>query len=184
MELSRFWAWFAAVGAGTIVLGLLSLSSIVVTAFANVTFLGLVLFLAGLLQCSAVFPARRWSGSSLSFFTGLLALVVGFLLLVRPIIGASSATLLLAALFMGRGLALAFTSFVHRFEQWGWTAASGLVSALLGLFVLSQWPLDEFWFLGFYIGIELVVVGAGWFAAAVLAHRSDPRARVGEPATA
>jgi uncharacterized membrane protein HdeD (DUF308 family) len=170
--LARHWQGYAAVGAGSIFLGLVAMTSMFLPRFANAGFLGLVLLLAGLLQCAVVYPARRWSGSSLSLFTGLLALVVGVVLLARPLIGASSVTLLLAALFLGRGLALVFTSITQRFEQWGWPLASGVFSALLGLLVLSQWPITAFWFLGLYIGLELIVVGAAWFAAAVLAHRA------------
>ncbi len=62
----------------------------------------------------------------------------------------------------------------QRFEQWGWTVASGSVSALLGLLVLSQWPVTDVWFLALFIGVELLVVGAAWLGAAVLAHRAGP----------
>jgi uncharacterized membrane protein HdeD (DUF308 family) len=58
---------------------------------------------------------------------------------------------------------------VLRFPSWEWSAASGLVSVALGVTLAMQWPVSGLWFIGFAVGLDLILYG--WallmFAAAV-----------------
>jgi hypothetical protein len=55
---------------------------------------------------------------------GFLALVVGALLLYRPIAGLASLTLLIACYLFASGLFRAVISIVDRYQSWGWDLAS------------------------------------------------------------
>jgi len=51
---------------------------------------------------------------------------------------------------------------------WGWSVASGVISVVLGFVLMAQWPQVSVWFLGFAVGVNLIL--DGWallmFAAA------------------
>ena len=56
-----------------------------------------------------------------------------------------------------------------QFPRWGWTAFSGVISAILGISLLVAWPSASTYFVGMAIGIDLILDGAALlgFAAAV-----------------
>jgi uncharacterized membrane protein HdeD (DUF308 family) len=50
----------------------------------------------------------------------------------------------------------------YRFPHWGWVALSGLISILLGVMLWNAWPFAGLWFIGFCVGLDLIVEGMGW----------------------
>ena len=45
---------------------------------------------------------------------------------------------------------------------WIWIAISGVITLLLGLIVVSHWPVSSLYTLGIFLGVNLVFAGAGW----------------------
>ena len=45
---------------------------------------------------------------------------------------------------------------------WIWVAISGVVTTLLGVMVLAQWPYSGLFVIGLFFGVDLVFAGAGW----------------------
>ena len=45
---------------------------------------------------------------------------------------------------------------------WIWLVLSGVVTLLLGLMILTRWPVSSLYVLGLFLGIDLVIAGAGW----------------------
>ena len=45
---------------------------------------------------------------------------------------------------------------------WIWVVLSGAVTLLLGLMILSRWPVSSLYVLGLFLGIDLVIAGASW----------------------
>jgi uncharacterized membrane protein HdeD (DUF308 family) len=45
---------------------------------------------------------------------------------------------------------------------WIWVVLSGVVTLLLGLMILTRWPVSSLYVLGLFLGIDLVIAGAGW----------------------
>src|SRR5271156_6104296 len=50
---------------------------------------------------------------------------------------------------------------------WGWQAADGIITFVLGLLVLAQWPASGLWVIGLFIGIDLIFYGGAWIALAL-----------------
>jgi uncharacterized membrane protein HdeD (DUF308 family) len=155
-------AWFIALGAALVVLGVIAALSSVTTTFVSMLFLSGVLLIGGVIRFVSAFSARDWSGSLLLALAGALYVVAGILTFRHPIAAALALTLLFAALFMASGLFRMITSIWNRFPSWGWVALSGAVSFLLGLLLWNQWPVSGLWFIGLCIGIDLIVEGIGW----------------------
>lgn len=168
-------AWFIALGAALIVLGIVAAASSVATTFASMLFLSGVLLAGGVIRMVSAFSAREWSGSLLLALSGALYIVAGVLTFRHPIAAALAMTLLFAALLLGVGLFRGIASIWYRFPNWGWVAASGAISFLLGLMLWSAWPASGLWFIGFCIGIDLIVEGAGWIMLSLGADTAASR---------
>ena len=70
-----------------------------------------------------------------------------------------SLTLVLSFYFIAGGLFKTIGSIVLRFPSWGWSVASGLVSVTLGVLLAMQWPVSGVWFIGFAVGLDLILYG-------------------------
>jgi uncharacterized membrane protein HdeD (DUF308 family) len=154
--------WFIALGAALIVLGVIAAGSSVTTTYVSMLFLSGVLLVGGIMRFVSAFNAREWTGSLLLALSGALYVVAGVLTFRHPIAAALALTLLFAALFLGVGLFRIITSIWYRFPYWGWVAASGAVTFILGLMLWNAWPVSGVWFIGLCIGIDLIVEGVGW----------------------
>jgi uncharacterized membrane protein HdeD (DUF308 family) len=130
---------------------------------------GSLLMLAGVMQIAHAFQVRTWSGFFLYLLDGIIRTTVGVLLMLYPGSGAQALTLVLSFYFIVGGLFKTFGSAMLQFPSWGWSVASGLVSAVLGVMLLMQWPVSGMWFIGFAVGLDLLLYG--WallmFAAAI-----------------
>jgi uncharacterized membrane protein HdeD (DUF308 family) len=70
--------------------------------------------------------------------------------------------LVVAAFLLASGVFRTFSSLAMQFPNWGWALASGIVSIVLGGLLLANWPTVSLWFLGFYLGIDLIAHGFAW----------------------
>jgi len=93
--------------------------------------------------------------------------VIGILILWRPLVTAEILTLLMGAFFLVAGLFQLITPFVISLPDWGWHTLNGLITLLLGILVLAQWPVSGLWVIGLFVGIELVFYGIAWIALAL-----------------
>ena len=163
----RGWAIFA--GIASLVLGAAAVSYDTTVALASMVVFGWLLVLVGVIQMAHAFQVRRWSGFSLYLLDGIIRATVGALLMIYPEAGVESLTLILSFYFVVGGLFKACGSALLRFPGWGWSVASGVVSVALGVMLAMQWPASGTWFIGFAVGVDLILYG--WallmFAAAV-----------------
>jgi uncharacterized membrane protein HdeD (DUF308 family) len=167
------WGWFLALGIFLVLLGSFGIAE-------PFFFTGIVIFVSGFLvlfgggaQVVQAFYARRWSGFLLQLLIGILDIIVGLFMIAQPAEAAELLTLLLAAWFLAGGLFRMVGSLVMRFPNWGWTAFSGFISALLGLAILMKWPYSGEFFIGLCVGISLLFQGWSWIMLA-LSLRSLP----------
>jgi uncharacterized membrane protein HdeD (DUF308 family) len=177
-EFGRRWGWYFALGVFLFALGVMATGMSVVTTLVSVVVLGWVMLFAGAALVIHAFLTGKWSGFLLSLAAGILSGITGITLLRAPLSGAAALTLLLAAFFMVAGAFRAISSSLMRFPNWGWSLFSGIVTFGLGGILLAGWPSSSLWFLGLYIGIDLIVHGFAWVMFA-LSLRSMSK-RLGE----
>lgn len=89
----------------------------------------------------------------------ILYMVVGVLMIVRPAAGALSLTLLIGAFFLAGGLFRIVAAIAGRPPYWGWLLLSGIVTLLLGLLIVAEWPASGLWVIGMFLGIDLLFSG-------------------------
>src|SRR5215210_1585812 len=86
-DLRKNWAWFAALGAGLVLVGLVALGHPVVATLVTVTVTGVALLVAGAFELAGCLRARG-SGSLLQrALCGLLYAFLGVVMLDRPDLG-------------------------------------------------------------------------------------------------
>lgn len=146
-----------------------------VTVLAVELLVGWVLLVDGILAIWHAWSARHWRGFGLSMLTGLLSLAVGLALLLYPVTGVLSLTLLVAVFLVAEGILRATLALRLRpFDHWGTLLASGILSMILGAVILSQWPEAAAWLIGILVGVDLVAAG---LVAILLAMASRSAAR-------
>jgi uncharacterized membrane protein HdeD (DUF308 family) len=107
------------------------------------------------------------SGFSWSLISAVLALAAGVLLIGWPGQGLVSVTLVLIVYFLADGLASVWFAVSHREalgRRWEWMLASGVVTLVLAIVILSGLPGSAAWALGLIVGIDMVMAGSSLLA--------------------
>jgi uncharacterized membrane protein HdeD (DUF308 family) len=64
------------------------------------------------------------------------------------------------------------------FKNWFWPLLSGIISIILGLIIINQWPVSGLWVIGLFVAVELIT--NGWSAVMIaLAAREAGKATSG-----
>jgi uncharacterized membrane protein HdeD (DUF308 family) len=161
------WRWVLVLGAVQVVVGVLALSSLLIATLASVVAFGIFLVAAGIIHVVLAFTGRRGRAFFVHLIGGILAGVVGLMLIGAPVVGAEVLTALLAAWLLVSGAIQVIYSLVERYRRWGWTFTSGAVSFLLGLLLFAQFPVAALWFPGLAIGLALILYGVTFIALGI-----------------
>jgi uncharacterized membrane protein HdeD (DUF308 family) len=119
--------------------------------------------ISGVVGLIMTFMTRGAPGFAWSLISALLGIAVGLMLLVWPLSGALSLTLLLTAFFIVEGVASIMYAFEHKRElsgRWGFMLMSGIVDLILGAIILAGFPATALWALGVLVGINMLFGGA------------------------
>jgi len=166
-EIAQQWGWFLAFGIGLVVLGALAVAYSFRATIATMLFFGWLLLIACGIEIAQSFMTGHWAG----FFQHLLAAILfgvgGLLLITRPVLSAETLTLFMAMFFLIGGIFKVVISLIVQFPGWGWQAIDGVITFVLGVLVISQWPVSGLWVIGLFLGIDLIFYGFTWAAIAL-----------------
>lgn len=175
-EVRKSWSWFLVFGILLVILGLVCIAKAQTATTFSILALGWVLAISGVMWLVNAFRAFSGYGFFLYLLNALIRGVTGYLLIRHPDAGAAGVTMVLASLFIVGGLFRAAGASVIQFPRWGWTVFSGLVSVVLGVYLLTTWPSASTYFIGLAIGIDLALDGGALMGFAAAIH-SLPRAQ-------
>lgn len=168
---SKNWSWFLIWGIVLFCLGLAAIGAAVFTTLLSVIFLGGLFVFGGVIIIIDSFHYWRGQGKAffMNLFMGLLYFAFGLMLIVNPLVGAASLTLLLSVLFVLLGIARVVYALSMRFPHWGWVLLSGILTLALGVLVMIGWPASSLYIIGLFIGIDLVFGGWAYIMAGIVA---------------
>jgi len=168
-NLRHRWGWLLTLGIVMVLLGTIALFITPAATIGTVLVLGWLLVVSGIVEAVQSFRVRNWSGIFFHLIGGGLGVLVGLLVVTHPIAGALVFTLLFASFFCVIGVFRMIAAIRLKFPNWGWAAFDGAVTLLLGILLSAQWPVSGLWFLGFAVGISLLLRGWSYvmFAFAV-----------------
>lgn len=163
------WGWLLAIGIAMVFLGTVALFITPAATLGTVLVLGWLLVVSGVVEAIQAFRVRKWGGIFLHLIGGVLGVLIGLLIVTHPVAGALAFTLLLASFFTVIGVFRLVAAFRLKFPNWGWAAFDGAVTLLLGVLLWFDWPGSGLWFLGFAVGVSLLLRGWSYvmFAIAV-----------------
>ena len=166
-EIIQYWGWFLAFGIGVLVLGIAAVVRAVTATVASMLFFGWLLVLASGIEIAQAVMVGHWAGFFQHLLAAILFGITGLLIVMRPVISAEVATVFMAMFFLIGGLFQLIGSVAIASPGWGWQAADGVITFLLGLLVLAQWPASGLWVIGLFVGIDLIFYGCAWIALAL-----------------
>jgi uncharacterized membrane protein HdeD (DUF308 family) len=169
-DVRKSWGWLLTFGILLIVLGVICILGDVTATFATMLAFGWLLLISGVVALVHAFRTRTWSGFFLYLLSALLRGFTGYLLIRYPGAGALGFTMILALFFIVGGVFRAIGAEMMKFPRWGWAVFSGVVSILLGAMLLAQMPAASIWFIGFAIGVDLIIDGISLVGFATAIH--------------
>jgi uncharacterized membrane protein HdeD (DUF308 family) len=170
-EMIHNWGWFLAFGIILVLLGIAAVVRSFTATVASMMFFGWLLIFSGIIEFVHAFMVGKWAGFFVHLLVALVFGVAGVLMVSRPLSSAEAITLVMAVFFLVAGLYQMIASGWSHLPGWGWQAANGAISAIMGILLLTQWPASGLWMVGLFIGIDLIVYGSAWIAMAVQLHK-------------
>ena len=163
------WKLFVAEGALLIVLGLAAVAIPPLASLAIAFLFGWLFLLSGIAGLVTTIMMRGAPGFVWSIVSALLGIAAGVVLLLWPLSGVFSLTLVLIAFFAIEGVASILFALDHRRElsgRWGLMLVSGIIDLVLAGMIFAGLPGSAAWALGLLVGINMVFGGAALIAMA------------------
>ena len=143
-----------------IVLGIIAIMSPVLTGFSIVVLLGAFILVSGIIRIVGAFQSDSKGKRMFMLSVGALTLLIGVVLLARPLFAIGLLTIFLIAYLILDGiLEIAEGISQGSRSERPWLLFGGIVSVLLGIILWAQFPLSGSWALGVMIGIKLFLIG-------------------------
>jgi uncharacterized membrane protein HdeD (DUF308 family) len=166
------WGWIVALGVVYLLAGFIALGSVAMATVASVLVVGVMMIVAGVAEVISAFQVKSWGKFLLWVLLGVLYIIAGFVTFENPLLAAALLTLILGASLVASGIMRIILAFSMKQETpWIWILLSGVITVLLGLLILAHWPVSSLYILGLFLGIDLIMAGAGWIGLGVSLHR-------------
>jgi uncharacterized membrane protein HdeD (DUF308 family) len=163
--------------------------AIIVPAVASVTvaiFIGWMLLFGAVFLLIDAFAVRDVWRMLMRLLLAFLAGAAGLSLLLAPLRGTYTLTVLLVLWFAVTGVMRIAVAVAERGTQGaGWMGANGVVTLLLGVLIGANLPESSDWAIGLLVGIDFLFYGFGAIAAASALKRGavEGGATSGSPMT-
>ncbi|MDP3706346.1 MAG: DUF308 domain-containing protein [Legionellaceae bacterium] len=159
---NRSWRWLLGLGVLFILLSFIGLGQLVGLTLISIVFLGFLFVIAGLAQFLDVFTSIKWKTSIGHGLVALFYMAIGGLIIYDPILASTIVTLLIAWIFIVIGIIRFIMALSLRADTAGWffILISAVAALVLGILILSHWPMSGLWIIGMLISVELMI--SGW----------------------
>jgi uncharacterized membrane protein HdeD (DUF308 family) len=178
-SIREHWKLFLAEGIILVILGIIGIIVPPIATLAVEIFVGWLLLISGIAGLITTFGARHAPGFWWSLLSALLGIAAGAVLLLWPVSGIVSLTILLIAFFIIEGVISIMYAVEHKRElsgQWGWMLVSGIIDLVLAAIIFAGLPWTAAWALGLLVGINMLFGGSALIAMAMHARRGTDAA--------
>jgi uncharacterized membrane protein HdeD (DUF308 family) len=167
------WGLFLAEGIILVILGIAAIALPPIATLAFTIIIGWVFLISGVVGLFTTFWARHVPGFWWSLISAIIGIAAGVVLLLWPITGTLSLTLVLIAFFVIEGIVSIMYAIEHRNQltgRWGWMLVSGIIDLILAGIIFAGLPETAVWALGLLVGINMLFGGAALIAMALAAR--------------
>jgi uncharacterized membrane protein HdeD (DUF308 family) len=152
--------WSILWGILLILFGVVAIGSPLLAAVAVNALIAWLIILAGVVHLVVAFQAHSAGSLIWKVLVGLAYIAFGGYLLMHPLIGVASLTLVLASLFLIEGVLDVMLYFNLRPARGaGWVLFDGLVTLVLAGFIAMHWPSSSAWAIGTLVGVSMIMSG-------------------------
>ena len=156
--------WIVALGVIYLLAGIVALSSVALATVVSVFIVGIAMLVAGVAEVINAFQMKSWSKFLLWVLLGSLYVAAGILAFENPLLTAKALTLLLSLSLLASGITKIILAFSMKVGSSWLVFLSGLITVIVGAVILAHWPVESLYVLGIFLGVDLVVTGAGWIS--------------------
>jgi uncharacterized membrane protein HdeD (DUF308 family) len=177
-SLHEHWVLILVEGIVLVALGLLAIVLPPIATLAVEILFGWLFLISGVVGLVTTFWMRQAPGFWWALLSAVLGIAAGLVLLVWPLSGVLTLTLILIVFFTMEGVASIMFALEHKRElsgRWGFMLASGIVDLILAGIIFVGLPGTAAWAIGILVGINMVFGGSALIAMALHARDIDPR---------
>jgi uncharacterized membrane protein HdeD (DUF308 family) len=143
-----------------IVLGAVAVIVPAIASVATAIFIGWILVIASAFDLANAMAVEHGGRKALRIILAAITFVAGLYLLVAPLDGVFTLTVVLVIWFMATGTARVIVGIAERgVPGWGMTVVSGAISILLGVLIAEKLPSSADWAIGLIVGVDLLFSG-------------------------
>jgi uncharacterized membrane protein HdeD (DUF308 family) len=169
----RVLGWVIFLSIILILLGTLAIFSPVVASAFFTSFMGWLTLIGGVVMIIESFVSKPVKGFWLNLIVGIFYVIAGWYILSNLVAAVAVLTFTFGILFIVEGIftiVIGFTQKAGRSASW-LVVLNGIITLVLGILVLNNWPTSALWLIGLYVGISLLFSGISLLVAALLTRR-------------
>jgi uncharacterized membrane protein HdeD (DUF308 family) len=168
------WKAFLFEGILLVILGLAAMIVPPLASLAVTILLGWLFLMSGVAGLALTFWARQMPGFWWSLVSAVIAIAAGIILLLKPVQGTLTLTIVVGAYFLAEGVATIMYALEHRrelSERWSWLLIAGIMDLLIAAIIVTGLPGSAVWAVGLLVGINLLFGGASLIGMALAARK-------------
>ena len=117
------------------------------------------------------FAAKGWRSILLHIAIAGSYVIIGLVIIYNPLLASLAVTIAIGFLFTITGIIRGIMAFqMKNSKNRGWYLLSAAVSIILGLIIVTQWPISALWVIGLFVAVELIFNGWASIMLAITAH--------------
>ena len=154
--------------------GILAISLPLASSIGIVIVLAWLILFAGISHLIFAFHSHSIGGFLWQVLLAVVYGIAGIYMLMNPLLGVLSLTLVLAVFLLFEGiLEIALYFGIRRVRHAGWVLFDGIVTLILGILIWAQWPSSSIWVIGTLVGISLIFSGISRFMLSLAVRNSS-----------
>ncbi|HIK54333.1 MAG TPA: HdeD family acid-resistance protein [Synechococcales cyanobacterium M55_K2018_004] len=179
--------WVIGLSIALMVLGVIAIfAPVVASAFFTIV-MGWIAIISGIVMIVQSFQSKPVRGFWLNLIVGIFYTIAGIYILFNIPQAMLALTFAFGILFIVEGIFTIIMAFTNRagHRNFWLVALNGVVTLILGILVLNQFPFSALWLIGLYVGISLLMSGISLLIAALsvrktlnTAHAEPPQVNV------
>jgi len=164
-EVAGKWGWFVTLGVGLLIAGGVASANLFLATLASILYIAVMMLVGGVMQFVHAFTAHDWKRRVLLVLGGALYALSGAIAVYDPIMASVGISLVVGVLLIAAGAVRIASAVQDRNHKgWGWVAASGMLTLIVGSVVVAAWPAIGIWLLGAILTVDLIFQGWGFIA--------------------
>lgn len=171
-EINREAGWSIVLSGLMILAGVLAIIVPPASGIAVTILVGWLMVLSGVAHMVYAWHARRGGGLFWETVLGIVYIAAGGCVLLHPVAGLASLTIVLAVCLLVESILEFILSFQLRpLSGSGWLLVDGIITLLLALMIWRTWPASAKWVIGTLVGISMLISGVARLVISLAARR-------------